>query len=154
MATPTYTLIDSTTLTSSAFSVTFSSITQDYRDLVLVVSGTGAGPIIAGFNSDTTTANYSRVVMYGTGSSSGSVSGNDRRISELDATVQSNAITQIMDYSATDKHKTLLIRVNQDGVVSAQATRWANTSAITSIDLVGTNDFDSGCVLQLFGIEA
>ena len=152
MATPTYDLLDSTTLGTAAASVTFSGISGSYGDLILVVSGTGAGPINAGLNGDTTTANYTRVGMFGTGSSAGSYSGTDRRISQLDATVQSHTITQIMDYSATDKHKTIFMKVNTDDVVTFQATRWANTSAITSIELTGTNNFDAGCTLYLYGV--
>jgi hypothetical protein len=69
----------------------------------------------------------------------------------------SNNITQIMDYSATDKHKTLLSRKNTSSVVvNAQAGRWANTAAITSI--VCTVDsgatFSSGSTFSLYGVIA
>lgn len=60
----TYTLISSNTLTSSAASVTFSSIPATYTDLVLRISSrtdaAGATATVAAqFNGDTTSANYS-----------------------------------------------------------------------------------------------
>jgi hypothetical protein len=70
-------------------------------------------------------------------------------------------IIQVMDYSATDKHKSVLVRANSDapsqnGVVAAVAGRWASTSAVTSVVLlpeVGPN-FASGSTFNLFGVIA
>ncbi len=69
----------------------------------------------------------------------------------------SDAIAQIMDYSATDKHKTVLVRVGNVGnsEVGANAGRWASTAAITSVR-VAPNDgtFSSGSTFNLYGIVA
>jgi hypothetical protein len=70
-------------------------------------------------------------------------------------------IIQVMDYSATDKHKTVLVRANTNapsvsGVVYASAGRWASTSAVTSLVLlpeVGPN-FAIGSTFNLFGVIA
>ena len=115
----TYALIDSTTLASSASSVTFSSITQDYRDLVLVAEhGTSSTTATAylRFNSDSG-SNYSNVVAYGDGSSALSTSGTETYINTRSLAASgevSLSVNQIMDYSATDKHKTTLTRSNRD----------------------------------------
>ena len=159
--TATYDLIASNVLSSSAASVTFSSIPATYRDLVLVVSGartssTGFGIRIR-FNADSGT-NYSQVIMRGNGSTSTSNSSTEPYI-YFDAwttgafgTGQSNAIFQIMDYSATDKHKTVLQRVNNSALLtSAQAARWASTSAINEIYVEGS-DWASGTSFYLYGI--
>ena len=160
MATPTYDLLDSTTLTSSASSVTFSSISQDYRDLVLVFDAktelyAGLWPIY--FNSDTTASNYNRVFMRGDGSSTSSQTSNTSTFYSVN-TVNGQNIMQIMDYSATDKHKTVLTRSNlPDSYVYAIAGRWANTSAITSITLETgyvESPWATGSTFHLYGIAS
>lgn len=164
MATPTYTLIDSTTLTSSASSVTFSSITQDYRDLVLVVEWAGVSNGVVArvrINNDSGT-NYSYVNAYGTGSGTSSFSATYSSIrtdiAGLDTSNKAQFKIDFMDYSATDKHKTLLLRSNHTSGsrVGMVCQRWANTSAITRLDIYeefGTN-LAAGSTFYLLGIEA
>jgi hypothetical protein len=147
MATPTYTLIDSTVLGSSASSVTFSSIPADYRDLVLVVETDTA--VWLRPNSDSGT-NYSAVFMYGSGGGTGSGSGTGFTLANIGA----NGMAQIFDYSATDKHKTILSKYNLPTYVEARASRWADTSAITSLLLDCSSTFASGSTFYLYGIEA
>jgi len=69
----TYTPIATTTLGSAASSVTFSSISGAYTDLVLVGAGTLASNLYLNvkFNNDTG-SNYSRTELYGDGSSAAS----------------------------------------------------------------------------------
>lgn len=169
MATPTYTPIASITLGSSASSVTFSSIPQDYRDLVLKVTCTnatgGGGNIlpVAVLNSDTG-SNYSRVRMTGDGSSTASGSSTGDNFLNLFSGVDANEtdeglyLANFMDYSATDKHKTVIARANQvTDRVGAIASRWADTSAITQIEMTTASagdDFASGSTFALYGIEA
>ena len=157
MATPTYTPIASITLGSSASSVTFSSIPQDYRDLVFVINGSltpGSSAVVMYLNSDTG-SNYSRVSMLGNGSSATSSSASNAVVAVF-AAAESMGIVQLMDYSATDKHKTALSRSNTTSRAEAFAYRWANTSAVTSAEFSMTNpeDFASGTTFALFGIEA
>lgn len=160
MATPTYDLLDSTTLSSSASSVTFSSIDQSYRDLVLVVSLIGTADDFAylQFNSDSGT-NYSRVIMFGNGSSAGSTSSTGETAFGFEqrmGTTPILALTQIMDYSATDKHKSAIARMNKvDNRVHAVAQRYASTSAITQLDITtATNGFAAGSTFYLYGIAS
>lgn len=163
MPTPTYDLLDSVTLSSSASSVTFSSINQGYRDLVLVakplpVTGSSIIPYVR-FNSDSG-SNYSIVTMRGNGSTAASQNATGESwISLLYAfSVQPGynpqMIMQVMDYSATDKHKTCLIRANQvENGTEASAQRWASTSAISSMTIAGWNaNLDAGSTFYLYGI--
>ena len=155
MPTPTYDLIASNVLSSSASSVTFSSIPATYGDLVLVCNEASGNAVnlYAEFNGDTG-ANYSYVFMRGDGSStfSGSGTGNEAIIS-VGSTAQL-FIMQIMDYSATDKHKTYLSRSNRAaGNVAAQAGRWANTAAINSIRIFN-GSIASGTTFYLYGIAS
>ena len=160
MATPTYDLIDSVTFGAST-SVTFSSIPSSYRDLILVGDGEGDSStafIVIRYNSDTG-SNYNRVRMYGNGSTTSSQAASNQ--AGVYGTVfengsMSNFIHQILDYSATDKHKPSLTRTNRTGSsVEAQASRWADTSAITSVTIevyAGTPTSTSS--VYLYGVAA
>jgi len=135
-------------------SITFSSIPASYRDLVLIVNckpeGTGGKDLVMKFNGDS--SNYSRVLMYGDGSSAVSTTASSIIAQYNDQTNFEVGISHIMDYSATDKHKTVLTRNNDAGiVVAAQAQRWASTAAITSINLAYSVDIAEGSVLSLYG---
>lgn len=160
MATPKYEWIASQVLTSSAASVTFSSIPGTYRDLVLIcdVTATATAALRARFNNDTG-GNYSRVTMTGNGSSANSYSGtNDSLttvIAQLGTSAANIAVYNIMDYTATDKHKSVLARYNNTSQgVETDAYRWANTSAINEIDVFPSNDnFAAGSTFHLYGVN-
>jgi hypothetical protein len=161
MATPTYDLIETTTLASAASSVTFSSITQDYRDLVLVLNLLPDASFPnqrLRLNGDSG-SNYNRVTMSGNGSTAGSISQSGLNaifsIGPGSSVVVTN-IFEIMDYSATDKHKTVLARTNRvDFEVTAAAHRWANTSAVTSVETFATQgSYPSGSTFSLYGIAS
>jgi len=150
----TYDLLESVTLASAASSVTFSSIDGSYGDLILVIDviGSSVEDFLVSFNGDTTGANYPSVRMRGSGSSASSGTDTNRQFAHI-LTHQSSNILQVMDYAATDKHKSCLAR-NGSGSSSvwAYALRWANTSAITSIAVAtGAGTINSG-TLNLYGV--
>jgi hypothetical protein len=160
MPTPTYTPLATVTLASSASSVTFSSIPATYRDLILVMNGspsTGSYAFLR-FNGDSG-SNYNYIFMYGDGSSAVSQSFTSQTqgyIGNIDATVRTTFIAQVMDFSATDKHKTFLSRNGQAaGLVIATAGRWANTSAVTSMSVnINSGTFSIGHTFNLYGVIA
>jgi len=161
MATRTYIPLATTTLASSASSVTFSSIDQSYGDLVLVFDGQTTGVVIPRIRFNGATTNYTVVSMQGSGSSTNSNTFTSSGIL-LGGQMTSDGtgairIAYIMDYSATDKHKTVLVRANQIGGsnpgVEADAGRYASTSAITSLAVVDvTSSFEAGSTFSLYGI--
>jgi len=159
MPTPTYTPLATVTLGSTASSVTFSSIPATYRDLILIIEGKKASTardVYVTFNDDTNNSNYPRVLMYGTGSSAASAANNYRGIGNASPAGVVNRI-QIMDYSATDKHTTSLVRWDDAGSNTvAVAGRWANTAAINKIQLSldDASNFSSGSTFNLFGVIA
>jgi hypothetical protein len=168
LPTPTYTALANITLGSSASSVTFSSIPATYRDLVVVmnVGGATAASSRLRFNADSGN-NYNWVFMNGSGSSTTSSSQSNQNNLDigafigLSATVGPyNLIAQIMDYSATDKHKTVLSRVNLTTDLypgtTALAGRWASTSAITTVQLFpdSATSWISGSTFALYGIAS
>jgi hypothetical protein len=151
------------TLGSGQSSVTFSSIPATYRDLQVVVSfamsGTGSASRLR-FNGDTG-ANYSGVWMGGQGSSTASGTETGATGSRVigysvgPTTGQQTFTLSVMDYSATDKHKSAVSRFSDaGGDVQATATRWASTSAITSVtiyDVLGQS-FVTGSTFAIYGI--
>jgi len=162
MATGTYAPIASITLSSNTPSVTFSSIPQYYRDLVLVVRGRGSSAdnfYYLYLNADTG-SNYSRVEMFGTGSASNSSSAGNLIPITLTSGSENINTAQILDYSTTDKHKTVLWRndatVSSGARVLAGVGRWANTSAVNTLEIEGFSGVTllAGSILSLYGIEA
>ncbi len=159
MPTPTYTPLATVTLGASASSVTFSSIPATFRDLIVVLSVKSSGGnnlARARYNSDSG-SNYSRVFMRGDGSSATSAAETDTGafIADVDSTNFFVQTTSIMDYSATDKHKTSLSSTTRGDRVQAFANRWANTAAITSVQVViSSNTFDAGSTFSLYGVIA
>jgi len=139
MATPTYTALATTTLSGTDTEVLFSSIPSGFRDLVLVADANAAqSDLRLRINGDTG-SNYNWLYAEGTGSgATSSSSSNQTSIGYFYVTTGQPfvSVIQFMDYSATDKHKTLLLRNNKNTErVSMIAGRWASTSAITSISL-------------------
>jgi hypothetical protein len=161
MPTPTYTPLATTTLAGTASSVTFSSIPATYRDLVLVVQAradTDTINLVARFNSDTGN-NYNHVLMYGDGSAAASFSSANRANIQIavgsgTTTNAINTITSVLDYSATNKHKSTISKGDEPAFTSAGAGRWANTAAITSFQVYTTtvNNFAIGSTFSLYGI--
>jgi len=155
MPTPTYTPLATVTLGGSASSVTFSSIPATYRDLILVadVIGTGTSSASLVLNTDATTANYNRQVFGGDGSFNQQGAINNNTVLGLNTTGRTFVIFQIQDSSATDKHKTTLIRyTDPDAETYMTAIRWANTAAVTSVRLSTAGSFATGSRFDLYGI--
>ena len=163
MPTPTYTLIDSVTLGSSASSVTFSGISATGKgDLVLVANATTTTNY-AGANfrlNGDTGANYSAVRASGDGSSASSTSASAVTTGYLTfnaaapTTEANNIVAQFQDFAATDKHKTALVRNNStSGAVPGVemiANRWANTAAITTLLVFTGSSFAAGSTFHLY----
>jgi hypothetical protein len=154
MPTPTYTPLATVTLGASASSVTFSSIPATYRDLILVIKVVAATECRLRFNADSG-SNYSFVQMFGT--STDAVSTSTTTTGFFLGADGQESIAQIMDYSATDKHKSGLVRrgIAAETFVAAAAHRWANTSAINSITLAATGgSLGIGTQVSIYGIAA
>lgn len=160
-----YVALATLTLTSPDNSITISNIPATYRDLVFIVthkvdSAAQAEDWYFRFNGDAG-SNYSFVRMFGNGSNAFSTSGSGTYANNFidDTTNFSNYVIQIMDYSATDKHKTFLVRENLATFqVNARAGRWASTAAINSISITsadfGADNFSVGSTFSLYGIRS
>jgi hypothetical protein len=160
MPTPTYDLIATTTLAAAAPSVVFGSIPQGYRDLVLVsdYKTSVASNSLLRFNSDSG-SNYFYIQMGGNSSGTenytGTVDAIYLNVNSTQIEKTTTTILNVMDYSATDKHKTNLLRnVGQNGdVVWAYAVRWANTAALTTMALtLTTGNYSAGSTFSIYGV--
>ena len=158
MPTPTYTLIDSVTLGSSASSVTFSGISATGKgDLVCSIEAladSGTAYFLMRFNGETT--GYTSVAAYGTGSTTGSLTQTSLVLSTPGATTSQAALvtTTVSDFSSTDKHKSVLSRGNNASLsVSMYASRWANTAAITTLEIYSSvSSYAAGSTFHLYQI--
>jgi hypothetical protein len=163
----TYEPIATTTLGTAAASVTFSSISGAYTDLVLVfqtgMSSAGEEPLLQ-FNSDTG-ANYSETMMYGSGTTDYSLRNSISTAIQLardvglPSALESNHIVHIQNYSNATTYKTLLARVNKGSATFAQVAAyvglWRNTAAITSLTILTTSgNLVAGSTFTLYGIKA
>ena len=160
-----FTVLGNTTLATASSTVTFSSIPGGYKDLVLVVNAaTTSNYSGASFrlNGDTGT-NYSAVRASGDGSSASSTSASASAAGYLTfnaaapTTEANNIVAEFLDFSATNKHKTVLVRSGSTSGaapgVEMIANRWANTAAITTLLVFTGSSFAAGSTFRLLGVN-
>jgi len=156
----TYEPIATTSLTSATTSITFSSISSAYTDLVLIISAKNTTSLNNGklnFNGDGGT-NYSGTYMQGAGTAvTGRVSNTSSvYLMEFVTTDFSPVVVNIMDYSNTNTYKTILAQggANSDRI-AFWTSIWRSTSAINSIEIATFGgQFASGSTFSLYGIAA
>ena len=163
----TYTPIATSTLSSAATGVTFSSIPSGYTDLIIVCSiksGT-IDSLRMQFNSDTGT-NYSFTGINGSGTAASYWNASNQAKIEIytpsDASEYTPFILQFNNYSNSTTYKNVIIRggsvtaSNTDKGAKAMIGLWRNTSAINTIYLYNgtTNNWLTGCSFTLYGIQA
>ena len=160
----TYTPIATNTLGSAAASVTFSSISGSYTDLLLVITGNNNQGVAyistLTFNSDTSSSySYTRMVGNGTAASSS----RDTNSTYGYGGWTNNATDQmilsmnhIQNYSNSTTYKTWLVRGGDttDRVYAAVGL-WRSTAAITTIKVeIEAGTYDAGSTFTLYGIAA
>jgi hypothetical protein len=161
----TYEPIATQTLGSATSSVTFSSITGSYTDLVLIINGsvTSGNPSVwMRLNSDSG-SNYSFTRVTGNGTSALSsfeVSQTKANIASafgMTTTYETNLVVQIMNYSNTTTNKTTITRANTPSLgTEASVNLYRSTSAITAIEILNSSatNFSTGSTFTLYGIKA
>jgi hypothetical protein len=162
----TYEKIATTTLGSDTATITFSSITGAYTDLVISLVAGQSAALNDGFqfrfNGDSGT-NYSDIYTLGNGTNALSgkqtSSNSIRDFGDLGGTaITSQFIFNFMNYSNTTTYKTVLTRFSsqQKGRTMANVGLWRNTAAITSIvfSFTGSDLFKSGTTATIYGIKA
>lgn len=164
--TPTYTLLNQITLAATTSQVSLSNIPQNYSDIVLVWSGllTSSGTYNFRVNNLTTSV-YSSVWAIGNSnnnqaaSSTGAANSANDRIpcviyTGTPASGTINGTWHCIDYSAVDKHKTILFRGSGVHEVVMTAGRVAITDQITSLQVYTPQSFAIGSTFSLYGVVA
>jgi hypothetical protein len=162
MAGSTYTPLATNTLVTPSSSITFSSISGSYTDLILIMNRkqnvAGAYFIGLRYNSDSGN-NYSGTGLGGTGSTTFSYK--DSNVSSARVgygdTGWGNTIVNIQNYSNSTTYTTTISRNNNPAAdMSAIVTLWRNTAAITSIEIISQSGstLEAGSTFTLYGILA
>lgn len=154
------TLIGQITITSAQATVSFMNIPQTYQDLVLVsryAMSSGGGQPTLQLNNDTGN-NYTVVGASGYSTSSlTSWSYTSSNIHPMNYTgISANEFgfwrLELMDYAQTTKQKIGISRSGHTGEVGINGTKWASTSAITSMTLTANGNFNTSSVFSLYGV--
>lgn len=149
--------INSITLTAPAANVTFNNIPQHYQDLILTANikgTTNSYPQII-FNSDSSLSR-TWITADGTSVSSSRISDN-YIVGEVFWNTTDFAfisITNIFSYSNTSTFKTLLTESGNSSVrVDVAVNAWRSTSAINSLQYIGSPTMASGSTVSLWGVR-
>jgi hypothetical protein len=142
--------------------VTFSSISQSYRDLVLVVDcanrDSRGGVLRVRVNGSGDSYTFITALGDGSGTNSSSGSGTYLNFSQNDMTKSTSRtvlIAEFFDYAQTDKQKQINSRIGNPSVANVMGVgRWAYTAAINSIYVEIEWGFAQGSVLSLYGVSA
>jgi hypothetical protein len=143
-------------------SITFSSIPSTYKHLQIRASAqisTSGGSCPVEFNSDTNLSNYYQHVLFGSGSSAASSSGNNNTFGfQLDSAQPGAGVMDILDYSNTNKNTTVRTLSGNDtnggGFITFRSGLWNNTAAITGITIKpSSGNFNQHSSFALYGIR-
>jgi len=168
-----YESIATATGTGLSGTITFSSIPSTYKHLQVRFMGRSTSTnLAASIIVNGSTTGYARHYLFGTGASvTAGGQASQSSFSLIDTITGSNSTANIMgtgildihDYASTTKNKTLRFFGGYDtnngsdgGIISLQSSLWANTSAITSIDLRTdgfANFWSTNSVFSLYGIK-
>ena len=163
----TYVAIATQTLGSDTASISFSSISGAYTDLVIIAQfgqTTGGNAVGMQFNSDTAN-NYSITSLYGNGTTAASDRlANTSHIWGAYNVAPSSVVSgvlkwNIQNYSNTTTYKTALCRYDNNDATyagtSAVVGLWRSTAAITTITIKpSAGSLKSGSTFSLYGILA
>lgn len=164
MALQSMTALASITLQEASATVSFSNIPQNCRDLILIINQQVPGNFGLGirFNEDSG-SNYPQIMMRNNNTSPSSAAETGVQFYGSWASQLTNtrylSTFQVMDYSATNKHKTTILRnAYTDANNSAQVTetisgRWTSLSAVNTIVIFATNatGFSANSTFDLYG---
>ena len=166
----TYDKLATTTLSSAASSVTFSSISGSYTDLIVVcaVAASSGGYAKLTFNNDTA-GNYSTTLLEGDGTTAYSyrysntswiyiAGGNSLNYGANQSPTLMNISVQ--NYANSTTYKTALCRSNVQASSTLASTYayvglWRSTSARNRIDITpSAGNWNSGSTFTIYGVKA
>ena len=165
----TYTLISSNVLTTTAASVTFSSIPATFTDLVLRSSPRATSSTVKAFRlnfNGVTGTSYSNTLLRGNGAAASSLRDSSNSYAELGlfsgdditADIFGSVEVYIPNYTVSQNKAISGIGVserdNTTAFIEASAALFSDTAAITSIEITTNGgDFIAGSSFYLYGIS-
>jgi hypothetical protein len=157
----TYDKIQAQTLGSNQTTVDFTTISQLYTDIILVIDSTSTASsgiyIQLGDSSIDTGSNYSFTFLAGNGSTASSgraATQSSIYCSDQSSSSRQTTIIQFNNYSNTTTNKTIISRGSSASQsVGAVVGLWRSTSLISKIRLINGN-FATGSTFTLYGIKA
>lgn len=148
-----------------AYWAEFSSIPSNFKDLRIVFTAASSANSnnIMRLNGDTN-ANYTQVYAGGNGSTptsgtigSSSFVGTDSSAFTTTVVGETVHVIDILNYSSTNQHKTMLFRANRaGGHVEMMAGRWASLDAVNTIRIQPYTSWYTwlaGSTFTLYGIS-
>lgn len=159
MPTSAMTALATLTLGSAQAFVTFSGISQSFRDLRLVCVNSNAAATQFQLQINSSSSAFTAVQAYGNGSSAYSTSytGDGSFYTGMWWGMEGDQYTaDIFDYAQTDKHKPVLSRMNRAASSTAmEAGRYTATTAVTTLKIIGSgNNIQAGSTFTLYGVSA
>ena len=169
LSTNSYESIATATLSSTTNTITFSSIPSTYKHLQLRGINLSSGQdnnIMLRFNTDSGN-NYSEHAIYSAGTSFGTYNTVPSSYAVAGYTADSTnpypTVCDILDYSSTNKNKTVRALGGGDrngslSYVTFHSSAWYNTNAINRIDIVhgniaGGKVFNAYTTFALYGMK-
>ena len=163
-------LLETTTLTTSASSVTFSGLGaySDYKHLQIRMVARSDNAAVQDnnwleFNGDTTSSNYKYHALVGNGSSVSSFGGSPLFLNEVTAASEATGnfavkVIDILDFSSASKNTTTRTLMGKTGTAGQRAALssglWIDTTAVTSIRTYLSNgSFIAGSRFSLIGVK-
>ena len=153
----TYVPLADFTLGSNDTEIVFSNIPQGYRDLVLVGDAVHSSTLQAlRMRMAVTNHTYVRIYATAAGRGAGSESLSGILLADFNSTSRGSFVANIMDYSQTDKNKTVAIMSgNADYATYVIVGRYPSNNAITSFTLFVPDNSAIGASsrFQLYGVH-
>lgn len=158
MATNTYIEIASTTLDTATAQVEFTSIPQDYRDLVLVTNSRNVSNTNVRFRLNNTSSTSYEFV--GLGASTSIIEGfateaTEGRLSRSGTAGDFNvSYSNFLEYSVADKDTAVVSRFSYSNEATwGEVTNYIVSEAVTSLQVFAdTGTFDADSTFTLYGV--
>lgn len=149
------------TADGTSSTITFSNIPQNFRDLVLIVSGQSVSPVqelVCCANNNLVNADYRNWTwnQFGTGTGAAPRLGAFPGLNVPNAGAAAHFVVQFMGYSSNSWRKNAMSEAQYEDSSNFFRSffewKWNNTSAITTLTLkVSAGNFASGTVFTLYG---
>lgn len=154
----TYTLLSTTTLGSDASTITINSISQSYRDLVVVVRAKASttSELRFSLNPSNNEHRYTSIIALSGNTTSQSSSGQAgfQANANLSTAEETFAIMNLMDYSKTNRQTTGFIEFKEPTTrLALMGLRWTDTTAVTSISIsASSGNLRANSSVRIYGI--